>query len=550
MSFRSDPMSHLDVPRLHFAGRFRADPSTVDNSLSRYDPAVVLGKDNVGWNPQGGHGFRIFDATVTRGVDAGGRVVEAASGDLAIAGLVRSTDDPTEAKIVDLDPDQAYLSQIYGLRINVATADGLGGVVGRLRAPVLNDFWRRWPGSVGPTGLSGTYQSVLEALTWTGLDGSPLLRALQTVSGDRLALKFVVDGYHADHTGRVVGTIGPAFPGEPERFVAARRLRPIGGAFGPGFGRHDPARGRLVLDLANALPNSSAGGPPPDGARVTVSLRDPTAPAASALGLPAGFVVLGSFLFDAEASESAGGVVELPLDAGQAPLMATRPLTLWFSTAAGPPARALEEDATGLYVDVEPPLLRLNPGESAAVTLTALRFGAPAEGVALDLGAIAKDHMGIPAEALRFPGRVTTDARGRAEAVFQAAAPVGKPDARRHIDGQIYYVGGPWQAFGAVNQPQGGGAITILVFDDFQPPARPTWDDIAPIFNHYARLFPMMKALLDLSDYDAVSSSAESLNDMLSLPFEDPRYMPVVRDLSANKRAMILQWLRAGAPKE
>ena len=29
-------MSYLDVPRIHFAGDFAADPSTVDNTLSNY----------------------------------------------------------------------------------------------------------------------------------------------------------------------------------------------------------------------------------------------------------------------------------------------------------------------------------------------------------------------------------------------------------------------------------------------------------------------------------------------------------------------------------
>jgi hypothetical protein len=38
---RNDPMSYLDPPRLHFRGRFFADPSTINNSITNYDTTVV-----------------------------------------------------------------------------------------------------------------------------------------------------------------------------------------------------------------------------------------------------------------------------------------------------------------------------------------------------------------------------------------------------------------------------------------------------------------------------------------------------------------------------
>jgi hypothetical protein len=44
---------------------------------------------------------------------------------------------------------------------------------------------------------------------------------------------------------------------------------------------------------------------------------------------------------------------------------------------------------------------------------------------------------------------------------------------------------------------------------------------------------------LDLSSYQAVSGSSAVVLETISLPIEDPAHMPVNRDLSATRRAMI-----------
>ena len=69
--------------------------------------------------------------------------------------------------------------------------------------------------------------------------------------------------------------------------------------------------------------------------------------------------------------------------------------------------------------------------------------------------------------------------------------------------------------------------------------------DVSPIFTQYARLTPMMRTILDLSNYQAVTKprNLELLRKNLVLDFHDPAYMPATRDLSPAKRAMILKWL-------
>ena len=54
----------------------------------------------------------------------------------------------------------------------------------------------------------------------------------------------------------------------------------------------------------------------------------------------------------------------------------------------------------------------------------------------------------------------------------------------------------------------------------------------------------MSKHVVDLGDYDSVVRHLDILKLAFSLPMSDPNHMPVTRDLSDDKRAIILKWLR------
>jgi hypothetical protein len=60
--------------------------------------------------------------------------------------------------------------------------------------------------------------------------------------------------------------------------------------------------------------------------------------------------------------------------------------------------------------------------------------------------------------------------------------------------------------------------------------------------------------VVNLDDYDSVASFARHIIWALDLPIEHPSHMPVTRDLSGGKRAMLLKWLRDvgadGKPKQ
>ena len=53
-------MTYLDRPRLHFAGRFQATPSTVNNDVTNYLGPV----SDAGWNPEGGAVWRLVGCRV------------------------------------------------------------------------------------------------------------------------------------------------------------------------------------------------------------------------------------------------------------------------------------------------------------------------------------------------------------------------------------------------------------------------------------------------------------------------------------------------------
>jgi rubrerythrin len=57
-----------------------------------------------------------------------------------------------------------------------------------------------------------------------------------------------------------------------------------------------------------------------------------------------------------------------------------------------------------------------------------------------------------------------------------------------------------------------------------------------------------MRDILDLSDYHSVVQHRRALELVFGLPVEDPNYMPVTRDLSPARRAMLLKWLAEPDP--
>src|ERR1044072_8438668 len=179
--------------------------------------------------------------------------------------------NPVPAKLVDLDTEQQMVSQIFGLQLQVAISDG-EYFQGDFRPVNFHDIFVRATTNPKPDSMFSAYfQSVLDTVVWSYIQ-SPLLQKLQSISPNTLSIKFVVDGYNDDATspqfnqGRIVGTIGPAFDGEPPNFVIGRALRPAGpnSPLSFGYAKVDKDRQKVIVDLGNSIPTTTPQGPPPN----------------------------------------------------------------------------------------------------------------------------------------------------------------------------------------------------------------------------------------------------------------------------------------------
>src|SRR5690349_18586470 len=123
-------MSYLDTPRLVFAGRFQADPSTVNNDPEHFDSADFRsnyqvsgsGASNGWWNPRGTGAWRLFGCTVQAVAYEDGTWCDDPSKDPVVGLSVTGADARVEGKLVDLDPEQQMVSEIWGLQVLVQSA--------------------------------------------------------------------------------------------------------------------------------------------------------------------------------------------------------------------------------------------------------------------------------------------------------------------------------------------------------------------------------------------------------------------------------------------
>ncbi len=525
-------MSYLDVPRLHFSGAFFADPSTPNNKASNY--AVVTDK---GWNEKGTHWFYLDNCTVRRVVDASGSAKTTAGADPLVGGSVTMTGDPAIAKLVDLDPDWQFSSQIWGAKVRVELGAGSGQVEGTMKTAHLRDLWfGRVPSAPGPPGAGGVYQSVLRDVRWTGGSTSTVFAQLKAASPTTVSIKLAVYAYEIDDAaarfrfGKVVGTIGPARADEPAHFVVGPVLDAGGSnAVGKVPGKIDAARGRLIIDLGNALPEASRGGERVDLGTMSVSIvrTPPQAPQP----------IAGTIDYSRAHYEETAGIEEIPLTAAEVSSLTTERVGIIVTK---PAPRLLMAD----FRRVQPTemVARLEPGEGVDFEFVALEFGKPKAGQTIGLTMMSPPPGAPSTGALTFPGNVTTDSKGRAKARFTATNP-GNP--RGSIDGQVYGIGYHWGAAAPSNLQ---GSVHVLVYDEFTPPAAPKWADVQPIFAQYARLYRFMTDLLNLSDPAIVRGNLDRIKRVLTYHETDPRHMPVTRDLSKKKRQMIIRWINAGAP--
>lgn len=564
-------MSYLDVPRLHFAGTFRADPSTVNNTPQNFDPATDITSQNDGWNPNGTGQWQFLNCQVQSVVYDDGSIGSAAVDDPVIGSPVQGTDQPQIAKLVDLDSEQQMVSEIYGFQVQLTDSSGSAALVGNFEVAGFYDIWFRATVGGGDAPMGAFYQSVLTNIQWGDVSNSQFLKQLMAASPDLLSIKFNLDGIDMNSNsptftqGRIVGTIGPATADEPRHFVAGRLLRSAPGTdatnppmtlqgtppsspmfFAP-F-RVDDKRQVVLVDFGNSISTTTPGGPvnPALG-----NLQLAMLPGNELIG-PVNYQAPNWYpdtagiqefaLRDFHVNNNQLGIVQLNAD----------------GTISAP---LLQEDSKGLFVRADTFVFRLNPGETAKVNFWATEFGQPAPQQQINLAQDAdfvnqmqsppnppNIPVGTPADALAtasgpFPTTVTTDELGRATLILSATDP-GNP--RVFIDGQVYGV--PYSLAESNDNPDPSNFLSVLVFNSYPQLENPTWQDVKPIFAQYAKLYPYMRGIIDLSVYADVVARLAAIQRVFLLPKTDPGYMQVTRDMLRDKVNMILKWIELGAP--
>ena len=596
-------MSYLNPLRLHFAGRFQANVSTVNNDPEHFRNDTFVpdyqkmqtSTDMNGWfNPEGDAGWRLRGCKVTSAWTPDGEV----SNDPILQHLVADAEGRVCAKLADLDPEQQLVSQIWGLQVRICDASGNTLVSGDFEPVAFMDIWNRATGGGGgDIGASAAYQSVLSNLKWFDVSRSPFLTELKAQSGDLLSIKFNLNGFNMSFsspdfmTGRIVGTIRPATMAEPKHMLIARQFmaanqpgnqgffEPLGGLnFFPAV--VDEASSSIFLDLGNAITTPAPGGPMNNLGDLILSYEDTTGKAVELAKIPS--TGAGGYAEPSNPKwyEWTGGVVVLPLTADQINAISNCPLTLSGThttdktTAAmnnvteviSTTKNVIRETPSGAFVRADTIVYRLSPGDTPGIELIATRFGKvlpntnvyfkndPSQLQAQASSQIAPPdevpQVGVQATALgEYRTVYSTDANGRASISFTVSDP-GTPrnfsDGSYGIDGQVYGLR-PTFEDGSLNPPDElineSNFVSILLWSGFTPSTPPTWEDLQPIFQQYANLYPVMGRFLDMGNLQALKDNAALLKLAFALPVHDPNSMPVTRDLSPAKRKAILDWL-------
>lgn len=560
-------MSHLTGPRVAFSGRFLSDVSTRNNSRDNFKNPPT-GDDE--WNAMGGATFEPLRCSLTGAwLDTAFR-----RDDAALSYVVTGAADRPSGKMVDVDPDYQLASEIWGFAVRIFDPDsGKLAFCGEFEPSSFRDLFTRQlgnPNADNKQPAGARFVSTLTHVEWgEAAEHSEVLKALKATSPDLLAISLHQFGYYYPQdtanyrTGTLVGSIGARLPGELRTAHVGRRILPF-------FGKDKKGNPAIVLscvdidvgsdtigaDLGHALLIDDAAGTitdvgkwleaghtkalaigfaPPDGA--APPLRDDEV------------TLLGEApIMERDWYLRTGGIAEWRVDSSSMQTAASSPLFLYLRTDEGLVPLA-GETREGLFMRADRFVCRLEPQAEATVSFKVSRFGAPASGITIALGACTDLGTGQQhQDALSYPDTVVTDQDGLASLKLASGTLYKRDD----VDGMVFGIAyAPLLSDGTAN-PRASGLnqfdqIVVHQREDFKVPASPEWQrDVLPILRQYAQLYPVMSQhLFDLADEATVVTHARHMLLAMERPITDPNYMPVTRDLSDAKRKMIVSWLTA-----
>lgn len=553
--------SYLDSPRIHFAGMTRADTITGNNVYNLFDSDNfdIVDEEIPKWtyadfNNRGTGAFDFHSTHITSVCDNN----EICKVDDPLVGVaVETAVSEVSGKLVGTDFENYLGDTLYGMSVGLRSP-GDNVLLMSARLPILNFRSIRNGAAVNKPGTpnystgSASGETVLESVEWNdGLLNSDekfkSLRQLREAANGVVSIAIVTYLYILDPNspnntyGLVVGTIGPGSSRVP---VGRRSFRP----FSPVMVGNGNGQGQFELTG--------------NGSSVTVDFSTTMQYR----------YVNGQFQVDMEgfgdklclrtsSSNLDVGVIDISGD--------------WYHRTAGVQTltpdkktmEALEDEylhisrcSDNLTLLVEPQqdirslsrtAIFMNPGDSHTVKILATSRGYPLcrcqlpVQVLLGSSYVPKEKEENVLDALKVNGQrainITTDNNGEAMFTIEAGNP-GNP--RRTIDGCPYHVRFVPESEDLFSDRR----FSVRVFDAFVSEDKPTWfgeKGVYNIFRQYYYLYPVMRRVVNLVDYNSVirPRNIQYIIMSMTMPFDHPNFMPITRDLSRNKTATVLKWL-------
>lgn len=592
-------MSYLNAPRLVFSGDFFADTATVNNDVRHYDNSLFepvfqdpsKGKILYGWwNPNGGNQFNFQNCTVRQVTLPGGTQYTSASDDIIIGHIVGSPGDKGTGKMLDLDPQWQMSSELWCVTIRIYSAANDLLLQGDMTTAGFRDLQLRQTDGGAENGqpMGGCWTSVLTNLVWgpKALESKFLQALRQTTHNNMLTINLNMYGFYYRHNngrfsnGRLVGSIGPWFQGEPVTFAPARRLYGTqGGQNNPLYFNYanfivDQNASSLTIDMGNSFPiDDSMGTIKSNSGQYVLGIsnkplsNDP-ADAPVILNSGTDFTELGPVNYtagNADWMNVTGGIVMLNnLTATQLSQLKNNQLVL-LQLVNNQYQLMAREAVQGFMLRADNFVQRLDCGDSATVNLYAYQWGQPAANVNVsvsiqpttqalfgpvntgdDTTKIPVPWINTPVEGLTLGSIAPTGANGTTSISITGNS-INNP--RQYVEGQVYYISYQNNPVITDNAAYGMDAIYVHLRDDYTVPAAPTWDDVSEVFTQFGNVYPLMsKFIVDLASEEAVSEKRNILIYAFTRDINDTFYMPVTRDLSEAKRQTIVKWLQNPLP--
>jgi hypothetical protein len=581
-------MGILNGPRINFWGGIQTNVATTNNSdqIGGQDPIDVATSmvspditdealiklirtptsnnyyTDGGWNFYGDHQVHFVSAAVSSEGPAGG-VTE--SGDLVgqPVYLLGSIDPVTKQGpffgpvMVDLDPTSSQTTQIFigGLLIGSQAQPKLlirHDTVGSSQSLALRVL-KGCPDAPGSSVANGTFQVTFPKASVTQYDHSS--STIAAIMNDPKATGFVlrfsmfemapylttpelVAAYSGNtnpsnpSSGRVIGTLGPKYDGEPETCPPGRILvNSVGGA--TGYAIVDSAASRLSIDAISLMLKQAFRtdrkaftapiGPNIDYGPIAICTGSPATPTGAS--------------FDAQPADyyKYGGIIDVGLTATQLASVQASPLTLQGSQGGN--SVSITEQALRIYSNARNIYIDDLPGQQAVIACVVSYLGGALNAdTSFTIASSTPGELPDP-DFLSFPDSVPAKA-GQSQISFSIG-----DNGKGHYGFQCLTISAGTASY-FVN-------FRKYLQTDFGIPsgATVTWQQAYEntLRFHYV-IFPAMSMRIPLNDMGTIQATGDQIRARISGPYRPTTLlMPITRSLSPSQVALLDCYL-AGTP--